>query len=107
MQDWKTYLQPAATALVALTLGAMAIDQYRTSSARFACAEIFGARGNEMKQDLVRLGLPENGHYRNIRGYCRAFANPPEVDFPWTFDVNIENWPASLSIDIEVAGWLL
>ena len=74
----------------------LAIDQYRTSSARFTCAEIFGKQSKDMKGDLARLGLPKEGNYNNIRGYCRAFLNTPAVDFPWTFDVNIENWPRKL-----------
>ena len=93
----KDYLQPVATALVALSLAAMAVDQYRTSNARFTCAEIFGKKSKDIKGDLARLGLPEEGKYDNVRGYCRAFLNTPDVTFPWTFDVNIENWPATLT----------
>ena len=93
----KDYLQPVATALVALSLAAMAVDQYRTSNARFTCAEIFGKKSKDIKGDLARLGLPEDGKYDNVRGYCRAFLNTPDVTFPWTFDVNIENWPATLT----------
>jgi hypothetical protein len=56
----------------------MAIDQYRTSSARFTCSEIFGnPQSKEMKRDLARLGLPKDGNYKNVRGYCRAFLNTP------------------------------
>ena len=96
INDWKIYLQPAATVLVALSLGAMAIDQIRTSNARFACAEVFGS-SQGMEKDLARLGLPKDGNYNNVRGYCRGFISPPEVDVPRLFDVNIGNWPYKLS----------
>jgi len=71
----KDYLQPVATVFVALCLGAMAIDQYRTSNARFKCAAIFSYQGT-MEEALAGLGLPVDGNYNNIRGYCRAFINP-------------------------------
>ena len=93
INDWKIYLQPAATVLVALSLGAMAIDQIRTSNARFACAEVFGSLRNDKEKDLARLGLPKDGGYNNVRGYCRAFISPPEVDLS---TVNIGNWPYKL-----------
>ena len=100
MQDWKTYLQPAATVLVALSIGAIAVDQYRTSSARFTCAEIAGnSQGQE--KDLARLGLPKDGDYSNVSRYCRAFMNPANsgggyasVDIPSTIDVRITDMPS-------------
>ncbi|MBE9172561.1 hypothetical protein IQ216_05510 [Cyanobium sp. LEGE 06143] len=37
--NWKQYLQPAATLLVAISLGAIAVDQIMTSSRRESCAK--------------------------------------------------------------------
>jgi len=91
----KDYLQPAATLLVAIGLGFIALDQSRTTTARLNCAGIFGTP--LAKEDaLAKLGLPKEGNFENVRAYCRAFINPPEVNFPWTYDVNIENWPSKL-----------
>lgn len=110
MQSMKNYLQPAVTLIAAIALLFIAIDQYRTSNARFACAQVFG-KSEGMKKDLSRLGLPKDGNYNNIRGYCRAFINPSNsgrgyasIDFPNEIDVNITDMPRQLiggSVTIE------
>lgn len=101
MKDWKIYLQPAATALVALSLGFIAFDQYRTTNARFNCAQVFGTFP-EADKALDKLGLPTDGGYREVHGYCRAFINPrnsdggsssTSIDFPSSIDVNITRMP--------------
>lgn len=104
MQDWKSYLQPAATLAVAISLGAIAVDQYRTSNARFKCAQVFAS---QVEKDVAPyLGLKEGGeNWNNFRGYCRAFINPANSGggyIPSQTDVNITDMPSvrgSMSID--------
>ncbi len=92
----KDYLQPIATLFVAIGLGFIAVDQYRTSNARFNCAQAFGNSEGAGK-DLARLGLPKDGNYNNISGYCRAFISPTNSSgggyFPSSIDVNITDLP--------------
>lgn len=111
MKDWKIYLQPAATLLVALSLGFIAIDQYRTTNARFNCAQVFGTSLYADKA-LAKLGLPTDGSYRQVNGYCRAFVNPrnsdggsssTSIDFPSSIDVNITRIP-TLYGDMGISG---
>ena len=109
MPSLKTYLQPVATLLAALSLGAIAIDQFRTSNARFNCAHVFGNNDGLVK-DLDRLGLSEEGGYANIRGYCRAFISPENsgggyasIDFPSTLDVRIKDMP-NVYGDVGISG---
>ena len=99
MKDWTTYLQPAATALVALSLGFISVNQYRTTNARFNCAQILGTN-EETRKDLAKLGLPKDGSWRNISGYCRAFVNPvnsggggSSIDFPSEISVKVTDMP--------------
>ena len=100
MKDYISFLQPAATILVAIGVGFIAIDQNKTTNAHFNCATVFGApEGSE--KDLAKLGLPKGGNYSNIRKYCRAFINPPEsssggyasIDFPSHINVTITDMP--------------
>ena len=109
MQDWKTYLQPAATLAVALSLGAIAVDQYRTSNARFKCAQVFA---RQVEGDVAPyLGLKEGGeNWNNFSGYCRAFISPANsgggyasVDIPSTIDVKITDMP-NVYGDVGIAG---
>lgn len=101
MQDWKSYLQPAATLAVAISLGAIAVDQYRTSNARFKCAQVFSYQVEKDKDIAQYLGLKgENANWNHFRGYCRAFINPENsgggyasVDIPSEIDVNIKQMP--------------
>ena len=92
----KDYLQPIATLFVAIGLGFIAVDHYRTSNARFNCAQVFGSSEGAEK-DLARLGLPKDGNNNNIRGYYRAFINPENSigsgSFPSSIDVNITDIP--------------
>ena len=114
----KDYLQPAATLLVAIGLGFIALDQSRTTTARFNCAEIFGSSKWDAKRDLAKLGLPEDGNYNQIRGYYRGFISPEassgggfaSIDFPSSIDVKITDMPtvkindAFGSLDVRVNG---
>ena len=110
MQDWKSYLQPAATVLVAVGLGLIAIDQYRVSNARFNCAHVFG-RSEGMAKDLARLGLSKEGNYGNVSGYCRAVINPAISGgsyIPDNFTVYVDGGSISVdgSVDADVSGRL-
>ena len=104
----KDYLQPIATLFVAVGLGFIAFDQYKTSNARFTCAQVFGS-SEGMEKDLALLGLPDDGNYRNVRGYCRAFLSPESgsgnasIDFPSSMDVTITGMP-SIRGDVGVSG---
>ncbi len=108
----KDYLQPIATLFVAIGLAFIAVDQYRTSNARFNCAQAFGnSEGSD--KDLSRLGLPKDGNYNNIRGYCRAFISPENssnggyssIDFPSSIDVSITDLPGvSIDGDVGIRG---
>ncbi len=51
----KDYLQPIATLFVAIGLGFIAVDQYRTSNARFNCAQAFGNSEGSDKDSNRRL----------------------------------------------------
>jgi|TARA_R100000084_G_C4564818_1_gene106346 hypothetical protein len=110
MKDWKSYLQPAATVLVAVGLGLIAIDQYRVSNARFNCAHVF-SHSEGAEKALARLGLPKDGNYNNVRGYCRAFVNPANSggsSIPDDITVYIEGGNISVdgTVDARVGGSL-
>ena len=96
---WEPYLQPAATLLVAMSLGAIAVDQNRTSTVRLKCAQVYAG---QVANKAAHLGLKVrdgNSEWSAISGYCGAFL-PPRV-----LSVDITELPADF-LRVHMSGYL-
>ena len=63
-----------------------------------------------MEKDLALLGLPDDGNYRNVRGYRKTFVSPvtisgsnASIDFPSSINFTITDMP-SISGNVGVRG---
>ena len=80
MKDYLDYLQPAATLLVAMSIGAIAVDQNRASRVQLKCAQVYAG---QVENKAAHLGLKVRdgrSEWNAVNGYCGAFLPPRNLD---------------------------